>query len=212
MGKLALVKKILIIEDEPRMRRNLATILKLEGFTILEAGDGQSGVEMARTQLPDLILCDISMPWMDGYQVLHELRQNEATVRLPFLFLTARGEKTDIRTGMNLGADDYLTKPVTKTDLLAAIEARFRRATEQSPEARGPLASPEVLQSLGLTPREAEILFWVAQGKSNPDICSILDMQLFTVKKHLENIFQKLGVENRIAATMKALEVLGLPR
>lgn len=204
------MKKILVIEDEPAMRRNLVKILRLENFEVFEAPDGEAGVHAARTQLPDLVLCDISMPKMDGHAVIAALRENPFTARIPFIFLTARGEHADLRSGMNLGADDYLIKPVSVSDLLGAIEVRFRRHAEQQPTAtKGSSPEPEMLQSLGLTPREAEILFWTARGKTNPEICTILDMKIFTVKKHLENIYQKLGVENRTSASAIAIEKLG---
>ena len=203
-------KKILIVDDEAIMRRNLGKILRLENFETLEAGDGKSAIELARTQLPDLILCDVSMPEVDGHSVLSALREIPHTARIPFIFLTARGERSDVRTGMTLGADDYLIKPIGVSDLLAAISTRLSRIADHTgsgaPKAE---PQPEMLQSLGLTPREAEVLFWVCQGKSNPEICSILEMKLFTVKKHLENVYVKLGVENRTAASAIALEKLG---
>jgi len=203
-------KKILIVDDEAIMRRNLGKILRLENFETLEAGDGKTAVELARTQLPDLILCDVSMPEVDGHSVLSTLRGIPHTARIPFIFLTARGERSDVRTGMTLGADDYLIKPVGISDLLAAISSRLSRIADHTgSNAPKPEPQPEMLQSLGLTPREAEVLFWVCQGKSNPEICSILEMKLFTVKKHLENVYVKLGVENRTAASAIALEKLG---
>lgn len=204
------MKKILIVDDESIMRRNLGKILRLENFDVFEAGDGKSAVELARTQLPDVILCDISMPEMDGHAVLTALRGIPHTARIPFIFLTARGEHSDVRSGMTLGADDYLIKPVGVADLLAAISARLSRIADHNGTSQAkPEPKPEMLQSLGLTPREAEILFWVSQGKSNPEVCEILEMKLFTVKKHLENIYVKLGVENRTAASGRALEKLG---
>ena len=121
------MKTILVIEDQPLMRRNLATILEMEGYDVLVADNGRAGIELAKDELPDLILCDIMMPGVDGYGVLTSLRSHRSTAMIPFIFLTAKGEKTDFRTGMNLGADDYLTKPVAKRDLLAALAARAER-------------------------------------------------------------------------------------
>ncbi len=204
------MKKILIVDDESVMRRNLGKILRLEQYDVYEAGDGKSAVELARSQLPDVILCDISMPEMDGHDVLKTLRGNARTARIPFIFLTARGEYSDVRNGMTIGADDYLIKPVGVADLLAAIAARLSRVADHNGSNLAKSEpQPEMLQSLGLTPREAEILFWVSQGKTNPEVCTILEMKLFTVKKHLENIYAKLGVENRTAASAMALEKLG---
>src|SRR5215475_11714107 len=119
------MKKILVIEDEPEMRRNLATILRLENFQPLTAENGRVGLESVRAHKPDLILCDVMMPELDGYGVIAALRADPETVAIPFIFLTAKGEKPDIRAGMNLGADDYLTKPVAKPDLLFAIRSRL---------------------------------------------------------------------------------------
>ena len=206
------MKKILVIEDEPEMRRNLVTILRLEKFQPIAAANGRSGIEQARKETPDLILCDVMMPELDGYGVLKELHNDPATMNIPFIFLTAKGEKTDVRNGMNLGADDYLTKPVNKADLLRAIHTRLARAEQLSRREFQPnFDSPEPLHALGLTPRVAEVLLWVAQGKTNGDIATILVISESTVKKHLLDIFEKLGVETRSAATLRAIEVLSAP-
>jgi DNA-binding response OmpR family regulator len=118
--------KILVIEDEPQMRKNILTILEMEGFEGLGAENGRLGLEMIRAHLPHLILCDVMMPELDGYAVLKELRADPAIAEIPFLFLTAKGERADFRAGMNLGADDYLTKPVVLDDLLSALRVRLK--------------------------------------------------------------------------------------
>lgn len=207
------MKKILIIEDEPQTRLNLATVLSMEGFAPITAENGRIGVESARRESPALILCDVMMPELDGYGVLNALRDDPATASIPFLFLTAKGEKTDLRLGMNSGADDYLTKPIDIADLLAAVHARLdRQEIMEASLRRGPnFESPKPLEKLGLTPREAEVLLWVAQGKGNADIATILNTSDSTVKKHLEHIYQKLGVETRGAAGLCAVEVLSKP-
>ena len=200
--------KILVIEDEPAMRNNLRDILELEGFSPLVARNGREGIAAAKRDLPDLILCDVLMPEQDGHEVLVTLRADAATARIPFVFLTAKGERADIRIGMNLGADDYLVKPVKVYDLLEAIAARLERAQQQS----GFIAdftSAAPLEKLGLSPREAEILLWVAQGKTNFETGAILNISSNTVKKHLEHIYAKIGVEGRNAASLRALEILG---
>ena len=106
--------------------------------------------------------------------------------------------------GMNLGADDYLTKPVEVDELVGAIKSRLQRREELAPLPKE--LTPAMLMPLGLTEREAETLFWLAQGKANADLCILLNVQLTTIKKHLEKIYQKLGVENRTAAAAMALE------
>ena len=205
------MKKILIIEDEPEMRRNIAALLRYKDYVPLAAENGRRGLEVARRERPDLILCDVTMPELDGYEVLRALRADEALTLIPFIFLTAKGEKDDLRSGMDLGADDYLTKPVGNEELVRAIETRLRRAAQQGQarrEFKPDFSSAEPLQGLGLTPRAAETLLWVAQGKTNSDIASILGITESTVKKHVQEIFEKLGVETRGAASMCALEVL----
>lgn len=212
---------ILVIEDQPVMRHKTVTILKMEGYDVLEARDGGEGIRLAQDELPDLILCDIMMPDRDGYEVLQAVRQHKPTATTPFIFFTAKGEKTDVRSGMNLGADDYLVKPTPRVELLEAIHARFDRQRLNEEKLRQELAkisfqpdysSPAPLaEKLGLTEREAETLLWVAQGKSNADIAMILGNSEKTVKKIMGNIFEKLGLESRTAAALRAVEILAAP-
>jgi DNA-binding NarL/FixJ family response regulator len=206
------VKRILVIDDDARLRQHFAEILRQDGHAVIEARTGREGVERARHDAPDLVLCDITMPEMNGHRVLETLRAEPRTAHLPFIFLTGWSEPEDVRTGMNLGADDYLPKPVTPDDLIAAVRARLRRAELAAASAPSrPAGEPEPgrLEQLGLTPREAEVLFWVARGKTNDEIAIVLGIGLTTVKKHLESTYAKLGVENRTSAAAMALEKLG---
>jgi len=221
---MAAPRKILIIEDQATMRRNLSLMLEMEGYTVVSAENGRIGVEVAHRERPDVILCDVMMPEMDGYAVLQTLRNDPAFIATPFLFLTAKGDKSDMRLGMNFGADDYLTKPFVRDDLLAAIEARLSRLEAQGEHFRDAAGAPTgpglpdfstpvpLQQALGLTVREAEVLLWVAQGKSNADVSTILGCSEKTVKQHLGNIFEKLGVENRTSASLVAVETLAKAR
>lgn len=122
------MKKILLIEDNLEMRENTQEILEFANFEVLTAENGKLGIQMARDHAPDLILCDIMMPEMDGYGVLYLLNKDPKTAGIPFIFLTAKADKSDRRKGMNLGADDYLTKPYDEIELLDAIESRFKRS------------------------------------------------------------------------------------
>jgi len=124
------MKKILIIEDNDEVRENTAEILELSDYEVVTASNGKEGVSIALKEKPDLIVCDIMMPQLDGYGVLHLLSKHKETSTIPFIFLTAKSEKHDFRKGMELGADDYITKPFEGTELLNAIETRLKK-TEQ---------------------------------------------------------------------------------
>lgn len=123
--------QILIIEDNDDIRESTAEILELANYEVLQASNGRIGVELAGTHLPDLILCDIMMPELDGYGVLYLLNKNEKTAATPFIFLTAKAERLDMRKGMEMGADDYLTKPFDDVELMNAIESRLSKKEKQ---------------------------------------------------------------------------------
>lgn len=121
------MKTILIIEDNQDVRENTADILELKGYNVTTAENGKIGVNLAKQLMPDAILCDIMMPELDGFEVLEALNKHLETSSIPFIFLTAKTEKIDMRKGMNLGADDYLTKPFTEKELLEAVESRLKK-------------------------------------------------------------------------------------
>ncbi|HMJ70370.1 MAG TPA: response regulator [Cyclobacteriaceae bacterium] len=122
------MKKILVIEDNADIRENTSEILSLANYTVITAENGKIGVALAISEKPDLIICDIMMPELDGYGVLHILSKKPETAAIPFIFVTAKTERSDIRKGMELGADDYLTKPFDDNELLNAIEIRFKKS------------------------------------------------------------------------------------
>ena len=122
------MKSVLVIEDNTDIRENTAEILDMAGYKTFAAENGKRGVELALKEKPDLIVCDIMMPELDGYGVLHLLRKNPETQSTPFIFLTAKTERTDLRKGMEMGADDYITKPFEDIELLNAIEVRLKKA------------------------------------------------------------------------------------
>ncbi len=124
-------KSILVIEDNEGIRENIVEILELSGYKTFDCENGKKGLEMAQKFRPDIIICDIMMPEMDGFTMLHMLRKNEATKSIPFIFLTAKTERSDFRKGMEMGADDFITKPFEDVELLNAIETRLRRNEAQ---------------------------------------------------------------------------------
>ncbi len=158
------MSKILVIEDEARTRDMFRDCLEAEGFQTLGAEDGLAGIGLARQHLPNLVLCDIMIPKLDGYEVLSQLRKVATTATIPFIFVTAKTGKADFRKGMSLGADDYLTKPSTVEDLLEAVSARLKKyailekyyASNQSAEATVASRVPEAQTDL-LFPSVSEL-------------------------------------------------------
>lgn len=132
--------KLLLIEDEDTLRENIAELLGIYGYQVTSAADGRQGFSQALLAPPDLIICDVLMPTMNGYELLEMIRETPALVRTPFIFLTAKTELTDMRQGMNLGADDYLTKPIAMADLIKAIESRLRHRKQWT------VSAPEVAE------------------------------------------------------------------
>lgn len=128
------MKKILLIEDNKHIRMNTAEILELSGYQVETAENGKDGITKAIQYKPDLIICDIMMPVLDGYAVLHAVHQHEYIRHIPFIFLTAKAERSEFRKGMELGADDYITKPFTGTELLDAVSGRLKKAELQKKE------------------------------------------------------------------------------
>lgn len=124
-------RTILLIDDSDYIIEGTASLLRFEGYTVLTASNGRDGLALAKQHHPDLIICDVSMPEMDGYTVLRHLRDDPATASLRFMFLTARAEKSDMRTGMDIGADDYLIKPFSIEELLSAIDAQWKKSDLQ---------------------------------------------------------------------------------
>src|SRR3989337_2620295 len=132
-------KKILLIEDNKEMRENTAEILELANYDVVTAQNGKEGVEFTKREKPDLIICDIMMPELDGYGVLHLLTKSDETAAIPFIFLTAKAERSDLRKGMEMGADDYVTKPFDDIELLNAVESRLRKSDLMKKEFNGSL-------------------------------------------------------------------------
>ena len=207
---------VLIIEDDPDISESLKYNLERENLRTVVAATGEAGLTAALNEKepPSLIILDLMLPGMSGIELCRRLRREPATRRTPIIMLTAKASESDRVAGLDLGADDYLTKPVAKADLLNAIQARFRRSEQQltSGSLTPNFDSYEPLLALGLTPRVAEVLLWVAQGKTNADIATILEISEWTVKKHVLEIFEKLGVETRTAASLRAIEVLSSRR
>lgn len=192
---------ILVIEDDPSYRGNIETILKMEGFRVRTATDGSSGLASLREELPDLILCDIMMPEMDGHALFDIVKKERLFAELAFIYVTALADRTELRRAMAAGVDDYLTKPFTAEELLAAVTGRLNRlqSLRHSP------VTPSFHKELAwlreqLTPREYEVLLLVGRGDTSRQIAERLGISVKTVEIHRSNLMNKLDAND--AATL----------
>lgn len=188
---------ILIIEDEPALCCNIELILRMEGFDTRTAADGLSGLARISEKRPDLILCDILMPGMDGHTLLNQLKSEAELADIPFIFVTALGERSDVRRGMSSGADDYLTKPFTAEELVAAITGRLHRLeTIRLFSTRATFREEHAILRQRISARELEILLLVGNGATSREIADRLGISLRTVEVHRSNLMDKLGAAN----------------
>lgn len=188
---------ILIIEDDPSISSNMELILQMEGFEVRSACDGIVGLARIRERCPDLILCDIMMPEMDGHTLLEILKSEQAHVTIPFIFVTALDERTDVRRGMNAGADDYLTKPFSAEELIAAVSGRLHRIeTMRMRNDKKTFLRELLILSQQISPREREVLLLVGRGATSKEIAELLGISLRTVEVHRSNLMRKLNAGN----------------
>ena len=206
---------ILVVEDELIILDSLSDLLRVHGFQVLQAANGLEALAILQDNTPDLILADIMMPEMNGYQLYNRVRQNPEWLWIPFIFLTAKGQAEDIRFGKELGADDYLMKPIDAEDLIAAILGKLRRYVQLDGQRHnaaniGDVDFPNSLSGstfpFDLTPREVDVLRHMVHGLNNNEIAAALFVENSTIKTHVSNILSKLNVTNRVQAVRFALE------
>ena len=197
---------ILIIEDDLSYRSMMDVILQLEGFEVRTALDGKSGLAMLREKRSDLILCDIMMPDMDGHSVLEALKGEKAFADIPFIFVTAMGDRVDFRRGMSAGADDYLPKPFVADELLAAVTGRIRRYEMINlHHATSVFQKEHAILRTKITKREHEVLLLVGQGATSRGIAERLGVAQKTVEMHRANLMHKLDAANAAVLTRWAV-------
>lgn len=212
------MNKVLIIEDEEVLRQNLRDILDLEGYEVKVAPNGMDGIELYNIEQPDLVLCDIKMPKMDGFDVLKTIRDLPGGLTTAFIFLSAKVEHDDIRSGMNLGADDYLLKPVNRKDLLSAIEIRLRQRAKVLEEMNRRINDSingaldfgfDEVQTLlsRLSKSERKVLYYVSLEKSTSEIADLLFISPKTVENHRHNISKKLDLKGGHSVLALALKI-----
>ena len=212
---------VLVVDDVPDTLRMLCDALMQEGYTVLVARDGEQALARLSVIEPDAILMDAVMPGLSGFETCQRIKAHATWSAIPVIFMTGLSSTADVVAGFDAGGVDYVVKPVKIEEVLARLATHVRNArtarqalqdaSEAAARQGGRGAEAAVLARLeeaGLTPRETEVLSWVARGKTNRDIADILGMSHRTVNKHLEHIFEKLGVETRAAAAALASPVL----
>ncbi len=210
---------VLVVDDAPDTLRMLCDALAGEGYTVLVARDGPQALARLDVVTPDAILLDGVMPGWSGFETCQRIKAHPVGQAIPVIFMTGLSDTTDVVTGFEVGGVDYVVKPIRIEEVLARLNAHVRNARAarealaQASMQQRPLplnASPETdrLLQASLTPRETEVLTWLARGKTNRDIAEILGMSHRTVNKHLEHIFEKLGVETRAAAAALATRAI----
>lgn len=205
------MKELLLVEDERNLRNNLAEIIELHGYKVHTAENGADALELLQTIKPHLIISDIYMPVMNGYDLFNNVQQMEAMKSVPFVFLSARTELDDIRTGMNLGADDYITKPVKAKDLIGCINMRIQRVNYLKQNTTTTTANPpagtfncgEILALFSKA--EMRVFKLLAENKNSLQIGQELFLSYKTVQNHRANMARKLGLTGVNALLEKAI-------
>jgi len=201
-----MAKRILVVDDEAKLLRAVAVTLREEGYEVTTARGGAEALVAVNASVPDLVVSDIRMPGMDGYQLARALRSNPRTELIPVIFLTAKGERKDRLAGIRTGADAYLTKPFDPEELLAVVSNILKRAERTSAELARLVGSAGGAESTSSQPApdedftesEGRVARLVAEGLSNKEIAAELGVSARTVEGHVSNILSKKGWSNRV--------------
>lgn len=188
--------RLVLIEDDDSLREEMVFILEAEGFDVKAAESGRQGLLLIEETHPDIICCDIMLPNLDGYQVLKKLTGSPEHADIPFIFITARSDWQQVRYGMTLGADDYITKPFSHNELLSAIRTRLDKRNRRTLHTPTP-AQTQANINLGLlTSREKQVLTLIISGYTSKEIAQRLSISKRTVDKHRQNILTKLDIRS----------------
>ena len=206
-------KRLLVVDDEPNLLRAVAAALRAEGYEVVTARNGREALVRVAESVPDLVISDIRMPGMDGYQLAGQLRASSRTAIVPIIFFTAKDETTDRVAGFRAGVDAYITKPFEPDELLAVIQSILSRVERTHSEiARLVGASSDAdsrlsqIQDEDLTEAEGRIALAVARGLSNKEIAADFNISVRTVENHISHILDKKGFSNRVEIARHVIE------
>jgi len=200
-------KRLLVVDDDPNLVLLVKDYLEFRGYEVVAASNGLEALEVMRRLTPDLIICDVMMPEMDGYTFVQTLRSDRATDWIPVIFLSARGQTADRVRGLNTGADAYLVKPFEPEELVAQVEATLKH-TERLLQMQGAPVQPAIQldREVELTPTETKVLQYVARGMSNREIAQVMGVSQRTIESHVSNMLAKTGLHNRTELARWAIE------
>jgi DNA-binding NarL/FixJ family response regulator len=200
---------LLLIDDDPNLVLLVQDYLELRGYTVITAKNGRDALKILEKDIPNLIICDVMMPEMDGYAFVKKVRDNPQTNWLPILFLSAKGQIQDRVAGLSKGADVYMVKPFEPDELVAQIEASLNQSLRMRQAQNSDLGSAVSVQvpfDVELTPTEQRVIGMVAKGMSNKEIAESLSVSQRTVESHVSNMLGKTGLHNRTELARWAIE------
>ena len=203
-------KKLLLIDDDPNLILLVKDYLEFRGYEVVTAENGREALEVLEQQTPDMIICDVMMPEMDGYSLVSAIRSDPKTSWIPVLFLSAKGQSQDRVKGLNIGADVYMVKPFEPEELVAQVESSLKQASRliQHKDSKGGESSPkmQVPFDVELTPTELRVVQFVARGMANREIAGELNVSQRTIESHVSNMLGKTGLHNRTELARWTLE------
>ncbi len=202
-------KRLLLIDDDPNLILLVKDYLEFRGYEVITAENGREALDVLETDVPDMIVCDVMMPEMDGYDFVSNVRENERTSWIPVLFLSAKGQPQDRVKGLNVGADVYMVKPFEPEELVAQVEASLKQAyrqRQQSTEGADNESKIQVPFDVHLTQTEMKVVQFVARGLANKNIADELNVSQRTVESHVSNMLGKTGLHNRTELARWAIE------
>ncbi|MBP0029149.1 response regulator transcription factor [Roseofilum sp. Guam] len=203
-------KQLLLIDDDPNLILLVQDYLEFRGYEVTTAENGQRALDILDDQTPDMIICDVMMPEMDGYEFVQKVREDDQTAWIPVLFLSAKGQSQDRVKGLSKGADVYMVKPFEPEELVAQVESSLKQASRmmhhQYKGGNTEVNFPKVPEDVTLTPTERKVVQKVAQGSSNREIAEILNVSQRTVESHVSNMLGKTNLHNRTELARWAME------
>lgn len=202
-------KRLLLIDDDPNLILLVKDFLEFRGYEVTAAENGREALELLEEKLPELIICDVMMPEMDGYAFVRKVRENPRTNWIPVIFLSAKGQSQDRVKGLNTGADVYMVKPFEPDELVAQVESSLKQASRLLARkfAGSDNAPPlKVRSGVELTPTELKVVQWVARGMANREIAVEMNVSQRTIESHVSNMLGKTGLHNRTELARWAIE------